>query len=134
MSKYFTDAELSCKGETEESIAEHGHACGCGGGVGNGIDPKLYELLDDIRERVGRPVHVSCAYRCPVHDADVGGVGGAHPKGQAADIYVDDMGVEELAQIAEELQADGVGRYFNDGFVHIDVRDGRVDGGYRWSK
>ena len=121
MSKYFTESEMACK-------------C-CGQVPPQGVDQHLYELLDDIRERVGQPLILSCACRCPAHNAEVGGVPNSqHVTGQAADIIVpDDMTVEELACISEEMGADGVGRYFSDGFVHVDVRSGRCADTYRWT-
>lgn len=121
MSKYFTESEMACK-------------C-CGQIPPQGVDPHLYELLDDIRERAGQPLILSCACRCPAHNAEVGGVPNSqHVTGQAADIIVpDDMTVEELACIAEEMGADGVGRYLSDGFVHVDVRSGRCADTYRWT-
>ena len=131
--EYFQESEFSCNGEREDNVAEYGSPCGCGGSTGpNDISQTLIDLVIEIRERVGRPVHVNCAYRCPVHDSRVGGVGGAHTQGTAADIWVDDMSVDELADLATELGADGVGRYYDAEFVHIDVRDGRTGTKYVW--
>lgn len=119
MSKYFTDAELACK------------CCGCL--PDDGIDPKLYELLDEIREYFGVPININCAYRCPSHNAEVGGVPNSqHVTGQAADIDASSIGVELLAEIAEQFGADGVGRYYDAQFVHVDVRAGKVGESYRW--
>lgn len=120
-SKYFSDVELTC------------HCCGQY--PDDGMDENLLNLLDDIREAVGGPVEVSCAYRCPAHNAEVGGVPNSqHVLGKAADIIVPDgWTVDELADLASQLNADGIGRYYDDGFVHVDVRDGRIDAGYAWS-
>lgn len=122
-SKHFSDSELECR-------------C-CGQMVSTGMAQSLLDLIDDIREAIGGPVSLSCAYRCPSHNADVGGLPDSqHLLGCAADILVpSNMTVEQVAQIAESLRADGVGRYFSpaDNFVHVDTRDGRVDGGYRWN-
>ena len=87
------------------------------------------------RERVGGPVELSCAYRCPNHNADVGGVTNSqHVLGTAADVLVPDgWSVDKLADLAVELGADGVGRYYSNDFVHVDVRDGRVGSGYAWN-
>ena len=91
-------------------------------------------MLDDIREAVGSSVQLSCAYRCPVHNAEVGGVAHSqHVLGKAADILVPDgMTVDELAQIAIDCGADGVGRYYDSDFVHADVRSGRVGADIEW--
>lgn len=117
-SKYFSYDELAC------------HHCG-----ELTISPTLLGLLDEIRERVGAPVYISCAYRCPEHNAEVGGVRNSqHVLGTAADILVPEgWTVDQLANLAQELNADGVGRYYNSDFVHVDVREGRVGAGYSWN-
>ena len=87
-------------------------------------------MLDRIRERLGVPIYINSGYRCPAHNAEVGGVPNSqHVEGTAADITYDGIDVDYLAQIAEECGADGIGRYYNQDFVHVDVR------GYeaRWS-
>ena len=65
-SKYFSDDELRC----------HGDGC-CDGGVEN-INPLLLEKLDALREMIGGPIELSCAYRCPIHNEEVGGVENIH--------------------------------------------------------
>lgn len=87
------------------------------------IDKRLVDVLDKIRERVGRPVYIESGYRCEDHNREVGGVPNSqHVLGTAADITVDDISIDELADIAKECGADGVGRYYGLQFVHIDVR------------
>ena len=110
MAKYFDVSEFKCK-------------C-CGGLPADGIDVRLQNVLDAMRETVGGPLVLSCCYRCPSHNVEVGGVPNSqHVLGTAADVLVPDgMTVEELAQIAENCGADGVGRYYNSGFVHVDTR------------
>lgn len=109
-SKYFSDSELVC------------HCCGQL--PENGMDEKLLQVLDAIRESVGGPVSLSCAYRCPKHNAEVGGVPDSqHVQGCAADVLVPDgMSVNELAAIAEQCGADGIGKYYDSLFVHVDTR------------
>lgn len=113
MSKFFKETELACK-------------CGrCAGkvNVGQGIDPGLYVVLDRIRDMVGRPVIVLSGYRCPEHNAEVGGVPNSqHVEGTAADITYDGVNIDSLAEIAEQCGADGIGKYHNNGFVHVDTR------------
>lgn len=86
----------------------------------------LLEKLDQLRESVGEPLSVSCMYRCPKHNAEVGGVPNSqHVDGTAADVLVpDDMTVDGLADKAVEVGFDGIGRYYDSGFVHCDCRDG----------
>lgn len=109
-SKYFSDEELTC------------HCCGQY--PEGGMDSKLLDLIDAMREKVGGPLILSCAYRCPSHNAEVGGVPNSqHVQGCAADVQIPDgMTVDQLAQIAEECGADGIGCYYNSDFVHVDTR------------
>ncbi|HWR41832.1 YcbK family protein [Sporomusa sp.] len=110
MSKYFSESELACK-------------C-CGQLPAGGMGERLLQVLDAIREAVGSPVSLSCAYRCPEHNAEVGGVPNSyHIQGIAADVLVPDgMSVDELASIAEQCGAKGIGRYYSQEFVHVDTR------------
>ena len=121
MSKYFSEAEEVC------------HCCGQL--PENGINPILLEKLDALREAIGKPIHVDCMYRCPAHNAEVGGVPNSqHVLGNAADIWVDDMGVDDLANLAADVGFDGIGRYYGSEFVHVDVRDdGNSPNYYQWN-
>lgn len=106
MSKYFTPSEM---------------ACPCCGRVF--VDDRLFPILDRIREAVGQPVFITSGYRCPSHNAEVGGVANSqHLDGTAADITYDGVDVEKLTDIAIDAGASGVGSYFNQGFVHVDCR------------
>ena len=78
------------------------------------IDTALAELLERIRERFGKPVTITSAYRTPAHNAKAGGAKfSQHLYGRAADIRVQDVSVEDVAAYAESLMPDrgGVGRY-----------------------
>ncbi len=110
MSKFYTDDDFACK-------------C-CGELPDNGIDSRLIEVLDAMSEVHGEKLELSCAYRCPEHNAEVGGVENSqHVLGTAADVLCpDDITVDELAELAEECGADGIGTYYDDEFVHVDVR------------
>lgn len=123
-SKYF------CKGETECH-------CGCGG---NKVNPLLLEMLDKLREMIGGPLELSCAYRCAAHNAEVGGVANSqHVLGNAADVLVPNYNhcstVDQLAWYARQVGFDGIGTYPASGFVHVDIRDGgKSPGVYRWTE
>lgn len=119
LSEHFSESEMSC------------HHCGQlpAGGI-NGV---LLDGLERLRTIVGKPIYVTNAYRCPEHNAAVGGVSNSqHVQGTAADIYVDGMGVWELANICKQI-FDGVGEYYGQEFVHVDMRDnGNSTGVYLW--
>lgn len=109
LSEHFDSSEFACK-------------CGCGGmDNGAGVNPKLVQVLERMRQYIGKPLVLSCAYRCPAHNAEVGGVSNSqHVFGTAADVQLPEgMTVDELAQVAEKCGADGIGWYTCG--VHVDV-------------
>lgn len=96
--------------------------CPCCGSIGDGIDDNLLEVLDKIREAIGRPLYVSSGYRCTAHNEDVGGVADSqHLHGRAADVHADgEITPLQIAALAEQAGADGIGIY--EDFCHIDTR------------
>lgn len=99
--KYFTIKEL-CKSSTA---------------IQKGIDntpnseivdnlKKLVEyILDPLRERYGKPIHVNSGYRCPALNKAVGGSKTSHHvKGLAADITAGSVEENKLLfELAQEL-------------------------------
>lgn len=110
LSAHFDSSEFACK-------------CGCGG-LHNGADinPWLVQVLERMRAIIGKPLVLSCGYRCPTHNAEVGGVSNSqHIYGTAADVQTPEgMTPIELFELAQDCGADGVGLY--DWGVHVDVR------------
>ena len=114
---YFDDYEFACK------CGRHGYDSDGHPILDHVIDKRLVDVLDAIRERIGQPIEVLSGYRCPEHNAEVGGVPNSqHVEGTAADITYDGIDVDYLAQVAEECGADGIGCYYHQDFVHVDVR------------
>lgn len=71
--KYFTYNEMACK-------------CGCGKAE---MDQEFMDLLDSLRDILGKPIVITSGYRCPNHPAEKRKEkSGAHSKGKAADIAV----------------------------------------------
>jgi uncharacterized protein YcbK (DUF882 family) len=98
-------------------------ACKCCNRVGSNPSnlSKLLALLEKLRAHIDRPIHLTCAYRCPKHNREVGGVANSlHTQALAADIYVEGMTVDELADAARACGGGGVGRYYDKQFVHVD--------------
>ena len=94
-----------------------------------GMSPELIRKLEELRCRVGKPLRITSGYRCPTHNAAVGGVAKSqHVLGTAADVLAAGIGVAKLAEAAERVGFGGIGRYERQGFVHVDVRAGRA----RW--
>ncbi len=107
-SEHFRHAEMQCK------------HCGL-----NECTPELLAALEAFRALVGKPVIVDSAYRCPVHNAKVGGAKSSqHLSGMAADIRVKGMTPAALEAIARRVPAiKGIGRADHQGYLHIDVRE-----------
>ena len=87
-----------------------------------------------MRNLANAPIKINSAYRCPEHNAKVGGVKNSqHLSGLAADIVCNTVPPRMLANIVEELMKDGripnggIGRY--DTFTHVDIRP---NGPARW--
>jgi len=115
LSPHFTTWEFNCK-----------H---CGTLPEQGIDPALLRVLEDVRAAFGgRPVTINSGYRCPAHNASVGGVEDSmHVEGKAADFTVDGVMPSKVYAYLDPVHEGGLGRY--DTFVHVDTRGSRA----RWS-
>ena len=91
------------------------------------IDDKLVGLLENIRDKFGKPVRINSAYRTAKYNAAIGGVSNSyHVKGMAADVVVSGVSAKRVAQYAETLGCGGIGWYEQKKFVHIDTRKNRV--------
>jgi uncharacterized protein YcbK (DUF882 family) len=95
------------------------------------IDIELINLLYEINLRVGieKKFNIVSGYRTPQTNDwlrhQLGGQNVAknsyHMKGQAADIFVADVPLHKLRDIARSLKRGGVGYYPKKGFIHVDV-------------
>lgn len=105
----------------------------CGKLPSGGMSDTLLDGLEELRSRIKKPVIINSAYRCEYWNKHEGGVyNSQHVLGTACDIRVEGMGVYELAKICKTI-FDGVGEYYHQDFVHVDMRsDGRETGYYQW--
>ncbi|AUR86113.1 peptidase M15 [Vibrio phage 1.082.O._10N.261.49.E4] len=111
------------------NIKESEFACRCCGKVK--IERELVMLLQMVRTHFNRPLTITSGYRCPSHNANVGGVKNSqHAKGTAADIVVSGIEPSEVYHFIDSLLPNsyGLGLYINKGFVHVDVRAAKA----RW--
>jgi len=96
---------------------------------------KLTGQLQILRDYLGRPIKINSAYRCPKHNAKIGGSKTSqHLLGKAADITIQSLKPIEVFTIIEDLidfgvmLQGGLGLYEEKGFVHYDIRKTRA----RW--
>ena len=79
-----------------------------------------------IRSHFGKAVNINSAFRTASHNAKQKKASkySQHLYGKAADIWIAGVPVDTLAAYAETLLPDrgGIGRYYSDNFVHVDVR------------
>lgn len=90
------------------------------------IDSELVELLQKIRNHFGKAVNINSAFRTASHNAKQKKASkySQHLYGKAADIWIAGVSVDTLAAYVETLLPNrgGIGRYYSDNFVHVDVR------------
>ena len=113
LSKHFMRREFACR-------------CGCGFDT---VDAMLLTVLERIRGHFGHPVRINCGCRCPAHNRAVGGAPNSqHLVGKAADVVVDGISPDQVADYVDARWPDlgGLGRYRT--FTHVDVRGHRA----RW--
>lgn len=88
------------------------------------VDERLLTLLENIRNYVGKPVHINSGYRSPEYNATLKNASprSQHCNGKAADIWVEGVTPKQIADIAECYlgSSGGIGIYKT--FTHVDVR------------
>lgn len=90
------------------------------------LDPALPPALEQLRTLAGnRPIRIHDGYRCPVHNAAVGGAPNSeHETGAASDLDIEGLSLKEMLAAALQVHAfGGIGIYPDDGFIHVDVRE-----------
>ena len=132
--KYKNEFTISDKTVKEPSRLERELQCQCYGKYcsglpEDGIDPALIALIEKIEAEIGKPVYIVSGYRCEEYNKVFGGSENSeHIHGTAADIWVQDMTMEELYEICDRLNTNGgVGQYSD--HIHIDTRGENL----RWS-
>lgn len=93
------------------------------------IDEDAMDKLQALREKLGRPIIVTSAYRSKAHNAAVGGAQESlHMQGKAFDIRMDNHDPGEFEVAARAVGFTGFGYYPKQGFMHIDTGRERVWG------
>lgn len=119
LSPHFYDYEFRCR-------------CGCGKLI---VSEELLEALEELRELLGKPIHILSGCRCLKHNSAVGGYRRSQHlcededfnivATKAADIYIAGVRPRQMFQSAlkiERFRHGGVGIYDEQGFIHVDVR------------
>ena len=92
--KYFKMSEFECR-----------DGCPMPASARENIEALVEAVLDPARERFGKPITVNSGYRCPRHNAAVGGVPNSqHMRGEAADVSAGSaQASREVGKIIEQL-------------------------------
>ena len=103
-----------------EHFSPDAFRCPCCGEGPEKMDKYLLVCLDHSREDAGIPFVITSAYRCPEHNAEVGGVSSsAHVRGYAVDIACE--GSRSRHKIVTALLNNGFHRIGIAGdFIHAD--------------
>lgn len=93
------------------------------------------QALEKIRKAFDKPIHVNCGYRCPSHNAAIGGAKESqHLRALAADITIEGETPQDVACVACTIsEIGGIGKYPSQNFTHIDLRakaKGKIE---RWN-
>jgi len=85
------------------------------------LHSELLRRLQQLRTLLDRPVIITSGYRNPEHNRRVGGAPHSyHLRGMAADITVQGIEPQVLAEAAEKCGFRGIGIY--EAFLHVDTR------------
>ena len=113
----------TAKGKITTNLSIEEFHCKCGQCSETVHDEALSFGLQKIRSHFGRPLIINSGYRCPTHNANVGGSPQSYHVngGRAADIVIPGVNVSEICAYAESIGFYGIGMY-DDGYVHLDTR------------
>ena len=92
-----------------------------GGSVRQAVRLLVLNVLQPLRDALGKPVYINSGYRCPALNAAVGGVPDSqHTKGEAADISASDPLLIAQSVLRNGIPFDQMILYST--FVHISYR------------
>jgi uncharacterized protein YcbK (DUF882 family) len=102
----------------------------------NDMSMVFLDRLQEIREEFGKPMRVNSGYRCPVHDAALGGKG-PHQTGRAIDIGISGSDALVLVELARGYGMTGIGvkqsgQPHANRYIHMDDLGDGVSGPRPW--
>ena len=87
------------------------------------IDERAMDMLQALRDEIGKPMILNSAYRSPEHNRRVGGATRSkHLEGIAFDCRMDNHDPQDFMAAARKVGFKGIGEYPVLGFCHIDAR------------
>lgn len=97
-------------------------------GSGQLMDKTLLEMLDDVREKFDKPIHITSGFRTPQHNEEVGGTeNSSHTKGLAVDIACNNS--KDRFDLINCLLDVGFSRIGIAGtFIHADIDPDKAQG------
>lgn len=105
----FSPAEIACRGTGAIKI-----------------NTEAMDMLQALRDRLGKPLIVRSAYRSPEHNRAVGGAAASkHMQGTAFDIAMSNHDPVAFESAAREVGFLGFGYYPRSGFMHVDLGPAR---------
>jgi uncharacterized protein YcbK (DUF882 family) len=75
------------------------------------MDPDFMDLVETLRDALGKPMRISSAYRSAEHNAKISSTGanGPHTTGRAIDVVISGSAAVELIRYATALGFTGIG-------------------------
>ena len=97
-------------------------------GSGQMMDKTLLEMLDEVRDKFDKPIHITSGFRTPAHNEAVGGVEtSSHLKGLAVDIACKKS--QDRFDLINCLLDIGFSRIgIADTFIHADIDQTKAQG------
>lgn len=91
------------------------------------IDSYMVDILEILRQTIGKPINVTSGYRTPEHNKRVGGAKYSyHMRGCAADVVVKGMKPKEVAKTLDKIAPDSsCGIIVEKSWVHFDTRNSK---------
>lgn len=110
-------------GDLRKNISRHEVACKCGCGQA-AADTELLDIVQDVRDHFGSPVHFHCVNRCEEHNKQYGKPTSYHPKGMAADFDIKGVEHTEVYAYLVDKYPQKYGIICYSWGIHVDVGQG----------
>lgn len=85
------------------------------------LSNRAMDALQALRDIWGKPIHINSAHRCANHNLAVGGAAKSQHLTIAFDCVCPAADQSEFIRDAKQAGFTGIGRYPDQGFVHIDM-------------